>query len=141
MIVVDTNIISYLYISGEKSAQVERLLMTDAHWCVPVLWRSEFRSVLGLYLRKKYLDFDQVLLILHQAEKLLAENEYEVPSAHIMQLVNSSTCSAYDCEFVALAEHLAVPLVTADNKILLEFPEIAKSIDAYSVARLPGRVR
>ena len=75
MIVVDTNIISYLYISGEKSEQVERLLSLDAHWCVPVLWRCEFRSVLGLYLRKKYLDFDQVLLIIHQAEKLLAENE------------------------------------------------------------------
>jgi predicted nucleic acid-binding protein len=131
MIVVDTNIISYLYISAEKSQQVERLLSIDPQWSAPVLWRSEFRSVLGRYLRNNYLSFDEVLLIFNQAEKLLTDNEYEVPTAHIMQLVDSSACSAYDCEFVALAQHLGVPLVTADKKILREFPAIAKSLDAY----------
>ena len=129
MIVVDTNIISYLYISGERSRQVEQLLSVDAHWSAPVLWRSEFRSVLGRYLRSNYLSFDEVLHIIQQAEQLLSENEYEVPSAHIMQLVNSSKCSAYDCEFVALAQYLDVPLITADKTILREFPRIAKSID------------
>ncbi len=129
MIVVDTNIISYLYISDEKSQQVERLLSFDADWRAPVLWRSEFRSVLGQYLRKKHLSFDEVLLIISKAEKLLTDNEYEVPSAQIMQLVNSSKCSAYDCEFVALARDLGVPLVTADKKILREFPAIAISVD------------
>jgi predicted nucleic acid-binding protein len=47
-----------------------------------------------------------------------------------MQLVNRSECSAYDCEFVALAKYLGVPLVTADNKLLREFPGIAKSLEA-----------
>jgi predicted nucleic acid-binding protein len=131
MIVVDTNIISYFYISGEKSQQVEQLLSVDPHWCAPVLWRSEFRSVLGRYLRGNYLSFDEVLLILDQAEKLLHDNEYEVPSAHIMQLVSSSKCSAYDCEFVALAQYLNVPLVTADKKVLGEFPSIATSLDDF----------
>ena len=131
MIVVDTNIISYLYISGERSQQAERLLSVDAHWSVPVLWRSEFRSVLGQYLRHGFLSYNEVLLVLEQAEKLLIESEYEVPSAHIMQLLQSGQCSAYDCEFVALAGHLGVPLVTADKKILREFPAIAKSINAY----------
>ena len=129
MIVVDTNIISYLYISGQRSQQAEHLLSIDAHWCAPVLWRSEFRSVLGQYLRRNFLSFDEVLLIIQQAEKLLIDNEYEIPSAFIMQLVNSSKCSAYDCEFVALARYLDVPLITADKKILHEFPAIAKSID------------
>lgn len=131
MIVVDTNIISYLYISGERSQRVEQLFTVDPHWIAPVLWRSEFRSVLGQYLRKNILGIDEVLFIMDQAEKLLAENEHEVPSAHIMHLLGSSKCSAYDCEFVALAQHLGVPLVTADKKILREFPAIAKSIDAF----------
>ena len=95
------------------------------------MWRSEFRSVLGQYLRQGFLSFDEVLLVLEQAEKLLIESEYEVPSAHVMQLLQSSQCSAYDCEFVALARYLGVPLVTADKKILREFPAISKSIDAY----------
>ena len=131
MIVVDTNVISYLYLSGERSQQAERLLSLDPHWCAPVLWRSEFRSVLSQYLRKNLLTFEEVLLILEQAEDLLGDNEYEVPSAHIMQMVNSSACSAYDCEFVALAGYLGVPLITADKRLLLEFPDIAKSLDSY----------
>jgi predicted nucleic acid-binding protein len=131
MVVVDTNIIAYLYLSGERSQQVEKLLTADSHWCAPALWRSEFRSVLGQYLRKKILGFDEVLFIMNQAEELLSENEYEVPSASILQLLGTSQCSAYDCELVALARHLGVPLVTADEQILREFPAIAQSVDVY----------
>ena len=131
MIVVDTNVIAYLYLSGDRSHQAEQLLSLDPHWCAPVLWRSEFRSVLSQYLRKDLLTFEEILLILEQAEDLLGDNEYEVPSAHIMQMVNSSCCSAYDCEFVALAGYLGVPLITADKKLLRDFPDIAKSLDAY----------
>ncbi len=131
MIVVDTNIISYLYITGDRSEQAERLLSQDCQWNAPILWRSEFRSVLSLYLRKKYLALEEVLLIIQQAEKLLKDHEYEISSAHVMQLVQSSHCSSYDCEFVALAQYIDVPLITSDKKILQEFPNIAKSLDAY----------
>ena len=131
MIVVDTNIISYFYISGERSNQAEQLLVADSHWNAPTLWRSEFRNVLSQYLRKEILAFDEILLIIQQAEKLLKDNEFSIPSAHIMQLVSSSNCSAYDCEFIALAQHLNAPLITEDKKILREFPNIAKSLDSY----------
>ena len=131
MIVVDTNIIAYLYISGDKSSQAEQLLSFDSLWNAPILWRSEFRSVLSQYLRKGILSLDNILIIIQQAEKLLDDNEFKVSSAHIMQLINSSTCSAYDCEFVALAQYLDIPLITADKKILREFPNVAKSLDTY----------
>lgn len=131
MIVVDTNIISYLYITGARSQQVEQLLSVEPHWSAPVLWRSEFRSVLGQYQRKNILSFEDVLMIMDQAETLLSDNEFEVPSAHIMQLLSASKCSAYDCEFVALARYLEVPLVTVDKQILREFPGIARSVDAF----------
>ena len=131
MIVVDTNIIAYLYISGDKSSQAEQLLTFDSLWNAPILWRSEFKSVLSQYLRKGILSLDDILMIIQQAEKLLDDNEYKVSSAHIMQLINSSSCSAYDCEFVALAQYLDIPLITADKKILREFPKVAKSLDTY----------
>lgn len=131
MIVVDTNIISYFYISGEKSQLAEQLLSADSDWNAPILWRSEFRNVLALYLRKNILTFDAVLLIIQQAEKLLTDAEYEIPSAHIMQLASSSHCSAYDCEFIALAQYLDSPLITEDKKVLREFPNIAKSLESY----------
>lgn len=131
MIVVDTNIISYLYISGECSLQSENLLSVDSHWLAPILWRSEFRNVLAQYLRKDLLSLDEILLIIQQAEELLSDGEYEISSAHIMQLVKNSKCSADDCEFVALAQYLDIPLITADKKILNQFPGIAKPVGSY----------
>ena len=131
MIVVDTNIISYLYITGDRSQQSEGLLSSDSNWVAPILWRSEFRNVLAQYLRKNLLNIDEILLIIQQAEKLLTDHEYEISSAHIMQLVKRSQCSAYDCEFVALAQYLDVPLITTDKKILREFPEIAQTAESY----------
>ncbi len=131
MIVVDTNIIAYLYIFGDKSSQAEQLLSFDSLWNAPILWRSEFRRVLSQYLRKGILSLNDILIIIQQAEKLLDDNEFKVSSSHIIQLINSSSCSAYDCEFVALAQFLDIPLITADKKILREFPKVAKSLDTY----------
>lgn len=131
MIVVDTNIVSYLYIFSEHSEQSERLLAFDSDWVAPTLWRSEYRNVLALHLRKNLLGLDEVLLIIHQAEKIFSHGEYEISSAHIMQLVASSNCSAYDCEFVALAQHLNVPLITADKQLLSKFPNVAGNINSY----------
>ena len=131
MIVVDTNIVAYLYISGERSHLVEKLLVKDSDWNAPILWRSEFRSVLSQYLHKGLLQLDEIFIILQQAEKLMRDSEYEIPSAQIIQFVNSSSCSAYDCEFVALAKHLDAPLITEDKKIIREFPKIAMSLEMF----------
>jgi predicted nucleic acid-binding protein len=134
VIVVDTNVVAYLFLNGEHSDLSERLLTADPDWAVPRLWRSEFRNVLALYLRKGILPLDEVLSTLDKAERLLANGEYEVPSALVMQLVIASECSAYDCEFVALAQYLGVPLATQDRLLLRSFPETAHTIAAC----LPG---
>jgi predicted nucleic acid-binding protein len=49
----------------------------------------------------------------------------------VLSLTNASACSAYDCEFVALAKQLNVKLITPDKKILSEFPDHAFSISDY----------
>lgn len=128
MIVVDTNVIAYLYLPTEHTAKAEDLLKQDAKWVVPVLWRSEFRNVVALYLRKNFLTLEQALAIQTEAESLLHENEYLVNSLDVLRLVQQSKCSAYDCEFVALAQSLNVPLVTMDKSILKYFPATAKPL-------------
>ena len=42
-----------------------------------------------------------------------------------------SGCSAYDCEFVALAQDLGVRLVTADKPLLKQFPGVATASDEF----------
>ena len=131
MIVADTNIISYLLLPTDYSADAERLLRADPEWAVPLLWRSEFRNVLALYLRKDLVTFDKALQLQEQAEFLVGAHEHSVTSFQVLRLVQSSQCSAYDCEFVALAQHLGVPLVTQDKKVLREFPDDAVSLADY----------
>lgn len=128
MIVVDSNILAYLYIPTDLSDQAERLLAKQPNWAAPVLWRSELRNVLALYMRKNLLTIEQAYDIQTEAETLLAGAEYDVPSLEVLRLVASSECSAYDCEFVALAKRLGTKLVTADKKILKQFPKIAVSL-------------
>ena len=131
MIVVDTNIIAYLFLAGEFSSCAEDLLLKDAQWAAPILWRSEFRNVLAHYLRKEILSLGQSQEIILEAMNLLQGREYEVASFQVLSLVSSCDCSAYDCEFVALAQDLDVPLITVDKKILSEFPSIAFELGDY----------
>lgn len=128
MIVVDTNILAYLYLPTDYSGQAEQLLQKHPVWMAPVLWRSEFRNVLALYLRKNLLSLEQAYDIQTEAQALLADHEFDVPSLDILRLVQASECSAYDCEFVALAKRSNMILVTEDKKIIRNFPETAKSL-------------
>lgn len=134
MIVVDTNIIGYLYISSDRSQQAEQALIKDPHWAAPVLWRSELRNVLALYLRKTHMPGSVARRIMQEAEGLMRGREYEVTSHHVLDLVASSQCSAYDCEFVALARDLDVPLVTVDKLILSHFGDTAVELGRFIAA-------
>lgn len=125
MIVVDTNIIAYLWLKGERTSSVKKLLKKDADWKVPFLWRSEFRNVLSLYIRKDLLTLPVAITIVKNAERQLKGNEYLVNSESILELVTQSDCSAYDCEFVALAKELGIKLITADKNITQQFPKTA----------------
>ncbi|MBI5142344.1 MAG: type II toxin-antitoxin system VapC family toxin [Nitrospirae bacterium] len=122
MIVVDTNILAYLYLPGDRTADAEALLERDPEWAAPVLWRSEFRNILAGYTRRKALTFDQACSLQAEAESLLSGAEFEVDSRTVLELVRDSDCSAYDCEFIALATKLNTKLVTADKKLLRSFP-------------------
>jgi predicted nucleic acid-binding protein len=130
MIVVDSNVLVYLYLPGEYTADAEALLESDPEWAAPVLWRSEFRNVLAGYMRQKILTFDQAYAVQCEAENLLASSEFEVDSHAVLELVRDSECSAYDCEFIALATKLKTKLVTMDKKVLRAFPKRSVALSA-----------
>jgi predicted nucleic acid-binding protein len=107
---------------------VEDLLIADPEWVAPVLWRSEFRNILAGYVRRKTITFEQAYELQREAESLLSGNEFEIDSLDVLTLVRDSECSAYDCEFVALAKRLGINLITMDKKVLRSFPLIAKCL-------------
>ena len=129
MIVVDSNVLAYLYLPSEYTA-AEALLEKDSDWAAPILWRSEFRNILAGYMRRKALTFDQASSLQREAESLLEGAEFELESHAVLELVRDSDCSASDCEFIALAMRLDMQLVTMDKKLLRAFPKRAVALSA-----------
>lgn len=130
MIVADTNVIVYLSMQGEKSSLAAKAFEKDNQWIAPLLWQSEFLNVLALYLRKGIVSFEEACQILEKTRELI-RLEYEVAPENVLRLVAASKCSAYDCEFIALAQELDIRLLTEDKQILEQFPETAISLTAF----------
>jgi predicted nucleic acid-binding protein len=128
VIVVDTNVIAYLYLPGIFTAKAEALLESDAEWAAPWLWRSEFRNILAGYVRRGTISLATAVDLQMEAERLLAGGDCEVDSRAVLELAAQSGCSAYDCEFVALADALGVKLLTTDAQVLRAFPAKATSL-------------
>ena len=127
MIVVHSKVLAYLYLPSEYTV-AEALLAQDSDWAAPILWRSEFRNILAGYMRRKTITFDQANSLQREAESLLEGAEFELESHAVLELVRDSDCSAYDCEFIALAMRLDTQLVTMDKKLLRAFPKRAVAL-------------
>jgi predicted nucleic acid-binding protein len=132
VIVADASLIACLCIDGEQTVLAESVLGHDGVWVAPVLWRSEFRSTLATYLHHGLMDMESVLISLHMAEETVAGREYAVDSRVVLELAAQSKCAAYDCEYVALAQDLGVPLVTTEKQIQRAFPKIAVSLEKFA---------
>lgn len=52
------------------------------------------------------------------AETLIGQRTYAVDSDAVFDAVAATTLSAYDGEYVALAQEMEVPLVTGDSAVL-----------------------
>lgn len=131
MIIADTNIISYLLLPTIYTDSVEKLYKIDPDWSAPILWKSEFRNVMALYLRKKIITLEKAMQLQDTAESIIIQNEYDISSPQVLALIDKSDCSAYDCEFIALANHLDTKLVTQDKKVLRAFPTTAISVSDF----------
>ena len=133
MIVVDTNVIAYCWVRGDRTALAQRVRLLDPDWHVPILWRSELRNVLALHVRRGTLPVEDAFAVMTATEGAMAGREHLVSSEAVLELAARTGLSAYDCEFVALAQALVVPLVTEDGAVRKAFPDLAISMEAYLV--------
>ena len=134
MIVVDTNLLVYYWISGPRTAVAEAVHRKDPEWAAPLLWRSEFRNALAGLVQQRNITLDVALHLASRAEDQMAGREYGIIAPRILILAARSGCTAYDCEFVALAEELELPLVTTDGDLLRAFPAIAIRPETFLAA-------
>lgn len=138
MIVVDTNIVAYAWLKTTRNRDAMLLLEHEPEWHAPLLWRSEFRNVVLGEVRRKRLDASVAGNVIRSAERRFSDCEHLPGSDLVFRLAMGSGCTAYDCEFVAVAEQLDAPLVTEDQALLKAFPERALNLKT-ACGRLAGK--
>jgi len=68
-VVVNTSVIASLWVPNDMEGLTYQDLRKDPDWVAPLLWRSELRNVLELYLRKNILELSTVLQSIQEAEQ------------------------------------------------------------------------
>lgn len=126
MIVVDTNVIAYFLMRGERSEAMDRLQRQDPNWIAPRLWLDEFLNVICTYERGGGIEMDQTAALLDDALALMDGCSYELPPERVLAVARRTGCSGYDSQFIALAEDLGLSLYTCDRRILQNCPDLAR---------------
>ena len=128
MVLVDTNIITYLMIRGNRTAAAQQLYERDSDWCSEAFVMVEFSNVIATYVRTR-------ALTQAQGTKLLAESQVHLSTLH--SVVNTQALesamqfgiSAYDARFISLAKQLKMKLITEDDKLRVAVPALTMSLD------------
>ncbi len=124
MIVVDANVIVPLLLPTPQSEIVEHLYAHDCEWRAPRLWPLEFTNVLMAYARKSLVTPVQGRIALGEAAIVLSSDRELAPdSQDVFALALASNCTAYDCEYVAVARQLGASLVTWNRRLLAALPD------------------
>jgi predicted nucleic acid-binding protein len=127
VIVADTNLLAYFLLPGPHHSTARAVFTRDPAWHVPLLWRSELANIFILTVRHQKLPLTHAATLWETAAALLAGKEHPVSGINVIETAHRHGLTAYDAEFVTLAEGLGVPLVTTDSAILNAVPQLAKS--------------
>ena len=131
MIVADANLIAYYYFPGPMQPAARKVLEKDPSWYVPPIMISEFRNITLGFIRAKKLKLRDAIDLMTRVEMVFASRTRGVSSMTVVELAVYSGCSAYDTEYVVLAQMLGVPLVTQDKQLIKTFPNVACSLDNF----------
>jgi len=127
VVLVDTNVLAYLLLEGDRTSSAQELFERDSDWRSEAFLMVEFSNVLATCIRTKSITREQGL-------KLLAGAEAVVPAVNsvrhglVLEAAIEFGISAHDARFIALAVQMKVKLVTEDVKLRTAVPAWTNSI-------------
>jgi predicted nucleic acid-binding protein len=137
MIVIDTNILAYGILEQSDEGlrrQAHSVLDSARRILVPTLWRHEFLNILAGYAKTSALSLDDASRAWYQTVALAQDAEAEVDMIRALELSKQLGISAYDAQFIALAEAANTVLVTEDRRLRSAAGGRAVSMEDYLAA-------
>lgn len=127
--VVDTMVFAYaLLASHPRREEALRVLEACEEVIVPDSIRAELANTVWQYVQRKDVPVDVGVDLLRDAESLFSRVESSrVLWEQALRLAVASRHPAYDTLFVALAELSSTKVVTYDEKLLRNFPDLCIS--------------
>ena len=139
MIVVDTNVLAYLLIEGDHTADAQALRLADPDWRSDPFLLVEFSNLLATQVKSGALSAAQAETLLGVAGQQIAE-WIEVPHPEVLAVAVVRQISAYDARFIACAQRSGLPLVTEDARLRAATPGLSISM-AEAVAAAQRQIR
>jgi predicted nucleic acid-binding protein len=127
MVVVDTNILAYLLIEGDRTRDAQALYAKDADWKSEASVLVEFGNILATYLRTGALGRGQAHALLVEAEKRVRVL-VNLPHVRALRVAEQFAVSAYDARFLGAAQSLGARLVTEDARLRAAAPVLTISL-------------
>lgn len=129
MVAVDTNVVAYLLIEGDRTPAARSLYERDPDWRSEAFLLVEFSNLLATYVRAGKLGRAAAGDLLASAEQILS-GVVNLPHARALALAAEFGVSAYDARFLAVARQLGTKLVTEDAKLRQAAPALTASLAA-----------
>ena len=127
MVLVDTNILAYLFIAGDRTKDAQALFARDSQWTSEAFVLVEFSNILVTYERQGDLSHTQAERLLDDAEMFMGVL-VNLPHVTALRTARRFQVSAYDARFLAAAEHSDAKLVTEDTKLRAAAPQLTRSL-------------
>ena len=127
MVVVDTNVLAYLLIEGDRTADAQALYARDPDWRSEGFLLVEFSNILATYQRAGSLERDAAEGLLASAEQILS-GSLNLPHSSALGIATEFGVSAYDARFLGAARGLGRKLVTEDAKLRRAAPGLTQSL-------------
>jgi predicted nucleic acid-binding protein len=121
VVLVDTNILAYLMIEGDRTAAAQKLFERDSDWCSEAFAMVEFSNILATYIRTKALTQTQGVRLLTEAQALMS-TLHNIANMQALETAIEYEISVYDARFISLSKHLKQKLVTEDMKLRAAVP-------------------